>query len=217
MCASEDSILRNEASRADRRRELRSIKREGESMCRAFPNWRGKIHNSDPRVGAVERQSVVRPSPARGETCPTAAVTPMAAEVDQWLSRFGDALSRGDAVGARRAIRPGSASGATSSRSPGTSRPSRARVGVSEMLERTLGHTKPRGWHTTEEPTAADGVIEAWIAVRDRGSGGAGPCCAYRWPGVDAADRARGAQGPRAGLGLAPSQGASCTVRTRSG
>jgi putative flavoprotein involved in K+ transport len=32
------------------------------------------------------------------------------------------------------------------------------------MLGHALGHVRPRGWHTTEEPSAADGVTEAWIA-----------------------------------------------------
>ena len=31
------------------------------------------------------------------------------------------------------------------------------------MLDHTLAHTKPRGWRTTEPPTAADGISEAWI------------------------------------------------------
>jgi putative flavoprotein involved in K+ transport len=46
------------------------------------------------------------------------------------------------------------------------------REGVREMLEHTLAHTRPRGWHATEEPAAADGVSEAWIAFEtDTGRG----------------------------------------------
>ena len=51
----------------------------------------------------------------------------------------------------------------TWSRSPGTSRPSRARDGVADLLRATLDPTDPSGFHTTEEPTEADGVAEAWI------------------------------------------------------
>ena len=31
------------------------------------------------------------------------------------------------------------------------------------MLDATLATTRPRGWRVTEEPTEADGVIEAWV------------------------------------------------------
>ena len=37
------------------------------------------------------------------------------------------------------------------------------RAGVKEMLDHTLEHVKPRGWHTTEPPAEAEGVTEAWI------------------------------------------------------
>ncbi|MBF6209847.1 NAD(P)/FAD-dependent oxidoreductase [Nocardia puris] len=37
------------------------------------------------------------------------------------------------------------------------------REGVADMLTARLADTDPRGFHTTEPPTAADGVISAWI------------------------------------------------------
>ncbi len=47
-------------------------------------------------------------------------------------------------------------------------------AGVKDMLDHTLAHTKPRGWHTVEPPTEADGITDAWIAFETevgRGSG----------------------------------------------
>ena len=35
--------------------------------------------------------------------------------------------------------------------------------GVRDLLRETLARTRPTGWRTTGEPTAADGVTEAWI------------------------------------------------------
>src|ERR1700759_4959467 len=50
------------------------------------------------------------------------------------------------------------------------------REGVARMLEAALPHIKPRGWHTTEEPTSADGVTEAWIGFEtEAGRGGGDP------------------------------------------
>src|SRR6201989_2015377 len=42
------------------------------------------------------------------------------------------------------------------------------------MLDHTLATARPSGWRTTEEPTEADGVIDAWIGFETgvgRGSG----------------------------------------------
>src|SRR5215204_4734546 len=47
-------------------------------------------------------------------------------------------------------------------------------AGVRELLQETLESTDPSGWRTTEEPTEADGVTEAWIQFETaigRGSG----------------------------------------------
>jgi putative flavoprotein involved in K+ transport len=93
----------------------------------------------------------------------TAAGTPIAAEVDQWLSRFGDALTRGDAGGAAELFAE-ECFWRDLVAFTWNIKTVEGRAGVTEMLERTLGHTRPRSWHTTEEPTAAEGVTEAWIA-----------------------------------------------------
>ena len=42
------------------------------------------------------------------------------------------------------------------------------------MLSSSLPHTKPRGWHTTEEPTSADGVTDAWIGFETEAGRGGG-------------------------------------------
>jgi putative flavoprotein involved in K+ transport len=46
--------------------------------------------------------------------------------------------------------------------------------GVKDLVASTAGHVKPRGFRTTEEPTEADGVTDAWLAFETevgRGSG----------------------------------------------
>jgi hypothetical protein len=50
------------------------------------------------------------------------------------------------------------------------------RPGIRDMLEQTLERTKPRAWRVAEEPTAADGVREAWIACETEVGGDADTC-----------------------------------------
>jgi putative flavoprotein involved in K+ transport len=103
----------------------------------------------------------------------TTAASPVAAEVDQWLSRFDQALSQGDTAGAAQLF----------------GQPSYWRdlisftwniktvegpEGVKEMLDHTLTHINPRGWHTTEEPAQSDGVTEAWIEFETEAGRGKG-------------------------------------------
>jgi len=91
-------------------------------------------------------------------------VTPsVAAEIDQWLARFGEALAQGDSDAAAELFGEESFWRDLVAFTWNI-KTVEGRAGVRDMLEHTLGHTKPRGWHTTEEPTAADGVSEAWIA-----------------------------------------------------
>jgi putative flavoprotein involved in K+ transport len=100
-------------------------------------------------------------------------VRPSAAtEVEQWLERFDAALRAGDAAAAADLF-------ATESywrdlvAFTWNIRTVEGRDGVSNMLEAVLAHTSPRGWHTTEEPTSADGVTEAWIGFEtETGRGG---------------------------------------------
>ena len=90
-------------------------------------------------------------------------VRPSAAtEVEQWLTRFGAALQAGDAAAAADLF-------ATESywrdlvAFTWNIRTVEGRDGVTDMLEAALPRIRPHGWHTTEEPTSADGVTEAWI------------------------------------------------------
>jgi hypothetical protein len=90
------------------------------------------------------------------------AVQPPAAEVDHWLSRFEEALAAGDSAAASElfaddGFRRDLVSftwNITTVEGP---------AGVSDMLEHTLGHVKPRGFRTTEPPAETGGVAEAWI------------------------------------------------------
>jgi putative flavoprotein involved in K+ transport len=90
-------------------------------------------------------------------------VRSVAAEVDQWLSHFDEALREGDAAAASELFATDGfwrdlvafTWNIKTVEGPG---------GVRAMLQDTLADTKPSGWRTTEEPTEADGVIDAWIA-----------------------------------------------------
>jgi putative flavoprotein involved in K+ transport len=90
------------------------------------------------------------------------AVSPIAAEVDQWLSKFDRALTEGDTAAAAELFGQPSywrdlvafTWNITTVEGP---------EGVKGMLDATLATTRPRGWRVTEEPTGADGVIEAWV------------------------------------------------------
>jgi putative flavoprotein involved in K+ transport len=93
----------------------------------------------------------------------TTAPTPVAAEVDQWLSRFDQALTHGDSAAAAELFREPSFWRDLVSFTWNI-KTVEGRAGVREMLDHTLAHTRPRGWRTTEEPTEAEGVTEAWIA-----------------------------------------------------
>jgi putative flavoprotein involved in K+ transport len=93
----------------------------------------------------------------------TTAVAPVAAAVDQWLSRFDQALTQGDSAAAAELFGEPSFWRDLVSFTWNI-KTVEGRAGVREMLDHTLAHTKPRGWRTTEEPTEADGVTDAWIA-----------------------------------------------------
>jgi putative flavoprotein involved in K+ transport len=86
-----------------------------------------------------------------------------AAEVRQWLGRFEEALAAGDSAAASELFLEDSFWRdlvAFTWNIKTVEGPAQVR----EMLDHALGHVRPRGWHTTEEPSAADGVTEAWIA-----------------------------------------------------
>src|SRR5436190_19203523 len=98
-------------------------------------------------------------------------VQSVAAQVDEWLQGFETALAAGDSAAASEMFGE-----------DGFWRDLVAFTwniktvegpdGVRAMLEETLASAKPSDWRTTEEPTEAEGVIEAWIAFdTDAGRG----------------------------------------------
>ena len=90
------------------------------------------------------------------------AAQPVAAEVDAWLARFDSALTDGDTAAAAELFTEDSFWRDLVSFTWNL-KTVEGRAGVKDMLDHTLAHTKPRGWRTTEPPTAADGISEAWI------------------------------------------------------
>jgi putative flavoprotein involved in K+ transport len=93
----------------------------------------------------------------------TAARPSVASEIDQWLSRFGEALARGDAAGAAELFGEESFWRDLVAFTWNI-KTMEGREEIAEMLAQRLEYTRPRGWRTTEEPADADGVSEAWIA-----------------------------------------------------
>jgi putative flavoprotein involved in K+ transport len=93
---------------------------------------------------------------------PETAVEPVATQVDQWLARFEEALAAGDSAAASELFADDSfwrdliafTWNLKTVEGP---------AGVKEMLDATLGSIRPRGWHTSEPPTEADGVTDAWL------------------------------------------------------
>ena len=92
----------------------------------------------------------------------TAVRSPAATEVDQWLTRFGEALEQGDAAGAAELFAPESYWRDLVAFTWNI-KTVEGRAGITDMLEHTLARVRPHGWHATEEPTTADGVTDAWI------------------------------------------------------
>ena len=90
------------------------------------------------------------------------AAHPVAAKVDAWLSRFESALAEGDSAAAAELFTEDSFWRDLVSFTWNI-KTVEGREGVKDMLDATLAHTKPRGWRTTEPPTEADGIADAWI------------------------------------------------------
>ena len=96
-------------------------------------------------------------------------------DVDQWLCELRERADRRRQRGRRRSCSTRRASGATWSRSPGTSRPSRGRDGVEAMLDAHARARGPRGWRTTEPPdTRPTASPTAWIAFETEAGRGNG-------------------------------------------
>jgi len=94
-------------------------------------------------------------------------------DVDQWLADFNTALSNGDSEAAAALFHEESFWRdlvAFTWNLKTVEGPDEIR----RMLDATLEHTRPSGWHTTEPPDTADGVTTAWIAFETavgRGNG----------------------------------------------
>jgi len=85
-----------------------------------------------------------------------------AAEVDQWLAHFDEALTAGDSAAAAACFLDDSywrdlvafTWNIKTVEGP---------EGVRDMLDHALAHAKPRKWRVTEPPAADQGVTEAWL------------------------------------------------------
>jgi putative flavoprotein involved in K+ transport len=92
----------------------------------------------------------------------TTAAVPVVAEVEQWLSRFDEALTRGDCAAAVELFGQDSywrdlvafTWNITTVEGP---------AGVRDLLEHTSSRVQPSRWQVLEEPVSVDGVSEAWI------------------------------------------------------
>jgi putative flavoprotein involved in K+ transport len=101
------------------------------------------------------------------------AVEPVAAQVDQWLARFEEALAAGDSAAASELFADDSfwrdliafTWNIKTVEGP---------AGVKDMLDATLASVNPRGWHTSEPPTEADGVTDAWLEFETEAGRGSG-------------------------------------------
>src|SRR5215213_8897861 len=92
----------------------------------------------------------------------TGTVTEPAAQVQQWLSSFEDALAREDAAAAGELFLEDSYWRDLVAFTWNL-KTAEGRDGVRELLEATLADAKPRAFATTEEPTEAEGVTEGWF------------------------------------------------------
>jgi putative flavoprotein involved in K+ transport len=124
----------------------------------------------------------------------TATRTPVAAEIDQWLTRFDEALTRGDAAGAADLFAPESFWRDLVAFTWNI-KTVEGRAGVRDMLEHTLEQTRPRGWRVSGEPSRADGVSEAWLEFETevgRGSGHLRLIDGQAWTLLTALDELKG-------------------------
>src|SRR4051812_7914267 len=89
-------------------------------------------------------------------------VQSVAAQVDEWLQGFETALAAGDSAAASEMF---GEDGFWRDLVAFTwnIKTVEGPAGVKDLLDHTLAHTKPRGWHTVEPPTEADGIADAWI------------------------------------------------------
>jgi putative flavoprotein involved in K+ transport len=103
----------------------------------------------------------------------TGTVAEPAAQVEQWLSSFEEALTAGDAQAASELFLETSFWRDLVAFTWNI-RTVEGPEGVRDMLEHTLASTRPRSFTTTEPPAEADGITDAWIAFETetgRGNG----------------------------------------------
>jgi putative flavoprotein involved in K+ transport len=100
------------------------------------------------------------------------AVQP-AAEVEQWLSRFEDALTAGDSAAAAELF-AGESFWRDLVSFTWNIKTVEGPEGVRDMLDHTLGHVKPRGFRTAESPAEAEGVTESGIEFETEAGRGRG-------------------------------------------
>ena len=93
----------------------------------------------------------------------TTAALPVVAEVERWLSRFDEALSRGDSAGAAELFGQDSYWRDLVAFTWNITTVE-GQAGVRHMLEHTLSRVQPHRWRVVEEPVAVNGVSETWIA-----------------------------------------------------
>jgi putative flavoprotein involved in K+ transport len=92
----------------------------------------------------------------------TTAAPLVVAEVEQWLSRFDEALTRGDSAAAAELFGQDSYWRDLVAFTWNLTTVE-GQAGVRHMLEHALPRTRPHHWRTAEEPVASNGVSEAWI------------------------------------------------------
>ena len=123
----------------------------------------------------------------------------------RWLAGFGDALAAERPGRRPPPCSPTTATGATSSPSPGTSRPLEGRAAIADMLDATLARVQPSGWQITDgqSPPRPAGSSRPGSASRPRPAAAAGSCGCADGQCVDPAHHAVRAQGLR-GAAAAP-------------
>jgi putative flavoprotein involved in K+ transport len=92
----------------------------------------------------------------------TGTVAEPAAQVEQWLSSFEEALTRGDAAAAAELFLEDSYWRDLVAFTWNI-KTVEGRDGVQDMLEATLADVKPRGFATSEPPSEAEGITEGWF------------------------------------------------------
>jgi putative flavoprotein involved in K+ transport len=125
---------------------------------------------------------------------------PTATEVDQWLSRFDEALTSCDTQAVADLFLDDSYWRdlvAFTWNIKTVEGPAQ----IKDMLDATCERVRPRGWRTTEEPTTAEGVTEAWIEFETevgRGNGHLRLKDGKAWTLLTALDELKGHEQPRA-------------------